>query len=195
MGEFWGGYRLQFKILGTNEFDKLNLKGRRQNAIPSGGRRSFSVDLSVHEFCGDTMIKQIENYDVQVYTERMLVCEKIRALCQQLPEYRAIVKSSHSRARARDYFDIHHIVTQCDIDFKDEEFWNTLVHVFEAKQVPLELLGKVDANRNFHRDDYDSVKNTVSEDLDDVEFDFFADFLRDKLAQLESRWKENPPSR
>ena len=128
LGGFWGGYKLAFKVLDAATFKLLDLEEtRRRQAIvvAPGVRRTFTVDLSKHECCGEKVLRRVGNHNVYVYSERMLVCEKIRAICQQMPEYREIVKSQSAKPRARDFFDIHHRITNNDVDESTAELGYT----------------------------------------------------------------------
>ena len=197
LGGFWGGYKLAFKVLDAATFKLLDLEEtRRRQAIvvAPGVRRTFTVDLSKHECCGEKVLRRVGNHNVYVYSERMLVCEKIRAICQQMPEYREIVKSQSAKPRARDFFDIHHMITNYDVDVSTDEFWYTLIGMFRAKKVPLSLLGRISKHREFHRDDFGSVRDTVAVSIKLREFDFYVNFLVERLALLEARWEVEPPS-
>ncbi len=196
LGDFWGGYQLAFKVLDQDTYDQLSDDDhRRRQAIAFGpsGRRRFTVDLSKHEYCDDKTLAEIDGYGVYVYSDRLFVCEKIRAICQQMPEYRKIVGSPSASPRARDFFDIHHVVTTLGVDMTSVEFWNVLEAVFAAKKVPTSLLGKISESREFHRDDFASVQSTVSSNLAILPFDEYVDFVVGQLSPLQARWIEHPP--
>ncbi|MCH8852275.1 MAG: nucleotidyl transferase AbiEii/AbiGii toxin family protein [Planctomycetes bacterium] len=195
LGDFWGGYKLRFKVIGSDSADELTLESQRRQAFSLGeaDRKEFTVDLSKHEFCGDKRLKVIDGFNVYVYSDRMIICEKIRAICQQMAEYRDIVKSSSARPRAKDFFDIHHISSSIEIDFTSDEFWDTLQQIFTIKRVPIELLGKIDDHREFHRDDFQSVKDTVLASVRLKDFDFYVNYLLDRLAPLQPRWEVDLP--
>jgi hypothetical protein len=198
IGDFWGGYTLDFKVMPMKDFDQLESKPekRRRQAIEigRGGRRTFTVDLSKHEYCGGKVAHDLEGYRVFVYSGLMMACEKVRAICQQMDAYRAIVKSSSRRPRARDFFDIHYLVTKRGVDLTTEEAWVTTEHVFAAKRVPLRLIGQISEQRDFHRDDFAAVVATVDTSIKLQSFDFYVDFLVDQLRPLQARWKVNAPS-
>ena len=87
----WGGYRIKFKII---ERDKHRLfdgdpEAVRRNATVIGPlqQRVFTVDISKWEFCEGKAETQLEEFTIYVYTPPMLAIEKIRAICQQMPEY------------------------------------------------------------------------------------------------------------
>jgi len=108
---FWGGYRLQFKVIGIEVFEthKGNLRRQRTAAEAAGPRNStrFRVEFSRHEYCASKEERELDGYKVYVYTPVMIVCEKIRAICQQMLEYRQVVRKQYGAARARDFFDIY----------------------------------------------------------------------------------------
>lgn len=196
LGDFWGGYELRFKAIGSELVNNLSEEQQRKQAFSLGkaDRKEFSVDLSKHEYCGDKKMVEVDGYNVYVYSERMIVCEKIRAICQQMPQYREVVRSSSARPRARDFFDIYHIATSLRMDFDTDAFWNTLVDVFAIKHVPIDLIGCIDEHRNYHRDDFESVKATVRRSIKLKKYDFYVDYLVNKLSPLEPRWVVDVPS-
>ena len=51
----------------------------------------------------------------------MLAIEKLRALCQQVNDYKHIVIKMTSKSRARDFYDIHNLATSFGIDFTTKE--------------------------------------------------------------------------
>jgi hypothetical protein len=60
------------------------------------------------------------------------VIEKLRAICQQMPEYTH--RTRHS-GRARDFYDIYCVVTELGIDLGSEENLELARRIFAAKQV------------------------------------------------------------
>ncbi len=97
---------------------------------------------------------------------KMLVLEKIRAICQQVPEYRELVSSHNPAPRARDFFDIFIITQKFPINFNDERILDMLRTIFEVKKVPLIYLSSISEQREFHRGDFFSLKDTVKTDVD-----------------------------
>lgn len=198
VGEFWGGYALEFKLIPIEDFDKLAHKPERRRVqaleLGSDGRRAFTVDISKHEHCAGKIAREIEGFRVFVYSGLMIACEKVRAICQQMGSYRRIVKSSSQRPRARDFFDIHYLVTKGGVDLMSDEAWETLKNVFAAKRVPLRLLGEISAQREFHRENFAAVVATVDATIKLENFDFYVEFLVDQLRPLQARWEMNPPA-
>ncbi len=198
IGDFWGGYTLDFKVMPIKDFNRLESKPEKRRLqaleIGLGGRRTFTVELSKHEYCDGKIPHDLEGFRVFVYSELMIASEKVRAICQQMEAYRSIVKSSSRRPRARDFFDIHYLVTKGGVDLTTEEAWVAIERVFAAKRVPLRLIGEISEQRDFHRDDFAAVAATVDSSIKLQSFDFYVDFLVDQLRPLQPRWEVNPPS-
>ena len=109
------------------------------------------------------------------------------AICQQMDEYREIVKK-HRALRARDFVDIYEAANYYRIDFTSHDFHNILKKTFAAKRVPLGLLGNLNSVRNVHREDFESVRATVKPDFPLREYDFYFDFVLERCHRLESLW-------
>ncbi|MEX1094893.1 MAG: nucleotidyl transferase AbiEii/AbiGii toxin family protein, partial [Planctomycetales bacterium] len=58
----------------------------------------------------------VEGYRVYVYSPDMLVAEKIRAICQQMPVYVHAV-GLNARARPRDFVDLHALIGKFSTSF------------------------------------------------------------------------------
>ncbi len=187
-GEKWGGYRVQFKIIERVKYEKLagSLEAVRREATVIGPshKRNFTIDLSKWEFCKGKVYADLQDYTIYVYTPVMLVLEKIRAICQQMAEYELRTEKS---ARARDFYDIYVLVDEAKIDLTAAEALELTTQIFTAKNVPLNLIGKISDYREFHRPDWPSVQDTASGDLQS--FDFYFDFVIQLTKTLESLWK------
>jgi len=189
---FWGGYNLEFRLVRRERYDELHgdLTAIRREALKPRprGKARFEVDISRHEYCEGKQPVEIDFFTVFVYTPLMVVCEKIRAICQQMPRYAATVKK-HQAPRARDFFDIHQTVQQFRIDILNDESVELLKKMFQAKRVPAALLASVRETREFHRQDWDAVRDTVDPGIKLREFDYYFAFvagLCDELAIIVS---------
>lgn len=80
-----------------------------------------------------------------------------------------------STARARDFVDICAVVEGFGLDMLASENIRLLRKIFEAKRVPIELIGAVSEYREFHRSDFESVKATVKSGVVLRDFDFYCD--------------------
>jgi len=185
----WGGYRAQFKIIERSKYEALgaDLEAVRRNAAVIGPlqKRTFVVDLSKWEFCEPKTFAQLQDYTIYVYTPAMLALEKIRAICQQMPEYQLRVEKI---PRARDFYDIHVLMSEGKVDLTGPEALELTRNIFAAKHVPLELIGKLPEQREFHRPDWPSVQDTAGTDLQP--FDFYFDFVLTATKNLKSLWEE-----
>ncbi len=192
---FWGGYALQFKLISRARHDELGgkLEAIRREAIPPrpGGRARFEVDISRHEYCEGKQTVEIDQFTVYVYTPTMLVCEKIRAICQQAPTYARFVKK-HQAPRTRDFFDIHEVVTRFDLNLLVEENHELLRNMFRAKRVPLELLFKLNEQREFHLQGWDALRDTVAPTVRLRDFDFYFDYVLSLCQELAQAMRLRP---
>ena len=113
----------------------------------------------------------------------MIAIEKLRALCQQMPEYKQF---RHKRPRARDFYDIYCILTEGTINLGRDANLELARNIFAAKDVPLFLISNLAQYREFHRQDWPGVEDSVSGDLQ--EFDFYFDFVVGQIGRLQSLW-------
>jgi len=187
--EFWGGYVIEFKVIPIDLHAKYsdNIKSLQQNSIIIGprNRRIFRIEISKYEYCTGKVAKEIDGYTVYVYTTEMIILEKIRSICQQQPEYRDIVKSHPPVARARDFFDIYTIMQTFPIDLNSERTKELLKAFFSSKKVPVSLIHKVASQREFHRADYPSLRDTVKSGVDLKDFDYYFDYVVDMLNSID----------
>ncbi len=184
---WWGGYEISFKLIERKKHqalkhhpDKLRIDAL---VIGAGERRSFKIDLSKCEYTAGKTEREIDDFRIYVYTPTMIAVEKLRAICQQMPEY---THTGNKRARARDFYDIHSVLTVCAIDLATEENIALMQHIFDAKHVPLILLGNIEREREFHRPDWPAVVAATSGEIRD--FDFYVDFVVAETDRLKSLW-------
>lgn len=185
---WWGGYIVTFKLIEQARAEALaaSLQKMRIQAQPIDQRqgRTFRIEISKYEYCEGKVRVEIEGTTVYVYTEEMCVIEKLRAICQQMPEY----GRTHPTARARDFYDVYTTVARRAIDLSLPENLNLFRHIFEAKHVPLSLLPHIGETREFHRQDWEAVRDTVEGEV--LEFDFYFDFVVDEVSRLQTLWVE-----
>lgn len=195
MKEFWGGYKVDFKVIGNEAVEELSgdQDGIRRRAVivRSDGGTKFPIEISKYEYCDEKEERVLDGCSVYVYTPTMLVCEKLRAICQQMPEYAQLVKRT-GRPRGRDFLDIHTVTEYFRLDFGHAAFQETLRKVFLAKRVPLRLLGSLGTSgvREFHRPDFVSVVDTLKPNFDVQSYDYYHDYVAAKCRMLEPLWNE-----
>ena len=192
--KFWGGYQVEFKVIPKDTFEQNSedVEFLRRNATVVGPRQSkiFKVDISKFEYCKGKKEEDLEGYTVYVYSPVMLVIEKIRAICQQMPEYKEIIKTMTVSPRPRDFFDIYILMKRFSIDLNESDNLDMLQKMFEVKRVPLALLNNIEKFRDFHREGFDSLKDTVNPDIELKDFDFYFDYVVSEVGKLKS-YKSN----
>lgn len=198
----WGGYQAQFKAVSRSvleralevearrlrkkeaaghvvERSKLDEKARREDVARRNAGPVIKVDISHHEFTqGKQPAKLDDDLIVYVYTLPMIVAEKLRAICQQMPEYRQ--RASATR-RPRDFYDIHACATLRNVHLR--EHVPLIRSMFAAKDVPLELLENFESQRAYHALDWQKVRDAVVAVEELQPFDFYFDFV---LAEVQA---------
>lgn len=193
---FWGGYQCEFKLIGNEEFQSLDgdIEQMRKSAHTLdgvSGSSQFKVDFSRHEFCAAKDEFEINGYTIFGYSPRMFVAEKIRAICQQMPEYGEVVhRNRPSALRARDFVDIHVISEHYGLTFDDRSFHEIVEKTFEIKKVPVEWIARIKNTYDHHEPDFASVRATVSTGFDLQDFDFYFNWLCKQCESLESLWRK-----
>lgn len=185
----WGGYMASFKVSKKQKYDELqgDLDALRRSSLVVGPaqQRVFTIDLSKYEYVAGKVQLELDDYAIYVYSPRMIAIEKLRAICQQMPDYPL---KRYPTARARDFYDIHLIAVTSGMDFRSPGNLELTRQIFAAKAVPLEFLGRIKDQREFHRPDWDSVKASSSEEVED--FDFYFDFVAKRVESMKTLWEE-----
>ena len=180
---FWGGYKIEFKVIEKRRFDASggDIDDIRKRAIVVGRnqKRTFLIEISKHESCRTKEEVLFENYTIYVYTPEMIALEKLRAICQQMPEYKEIVQTATSSPRAKDFFDIYIVVEGKGLDLTTPENLSLLKNIFEAKRVPVGFLGEIQNYEAFHEQDFIRVVNTTHPDTKLKEFEFYFSYVTD----------------
>jgi predicted nucleotidyltransferase component of viral defense system len=181
----WGGYQVDFKIADRATYEKHgnDIEALRRNASLVGPeqKRTFKIDISKYEFVEPKEETEIDNYTVYVYTLPMMAVEKLRAICQQMTEYEM---RRNAKPRARDFYDIHSIVTLGEINLTNAENVELVRNIFAAKSVPLSLIGNIKNTRDYHIIDWPAVEQSVAGELND--FDFYFGFVVELAEKLQA---------
>ncbi len=172
--DWWGGWLCEFKLLSFRHRGKTLRTMRRNALIPDGANSSkVTLEISKHEYCGTKRTKIINGIKIFGYSRELLVLEKIRAICQQHPDY----AYRSSKNRARDFYDIYELTADTDDGFISR-CSSQIEKVFRAKEVPLKILAslwEVDFIDE-QRPGFDAVKDTVIGEIHD--FDVYVEHLR-----------------
>lgn len=112
----------------------------------------------------------------------MIAIKKLRSICQQMTEYD---RRHEPTPRARDFCDIHAIVTEGGVRLDAAENIEVLHAVFAAKSVPRHLLARVADYRDLHEENWHAVGATIPPDRD-RRFETYFDFVLRQIRRLES---------
>jgi len=191
---FWGGYQIEFKIIEIDKYEKIgsDITELRKYAkvVGVGQRKKLIIDISKHEFCDGKQSKEIEGITIYFYTPEMIAIEKLRAICQQMPEYLTTVDASIGAARARDFVDICILVDRFGIKLDTEDNQEVMTQIFRAKRVPLNLIMRIKDYREFHRPDFQAVRDTVVANFDLKDFDYYFNYVVRLCDDLKPFWEE-----
>ncbi len=190
--DFWGGYYIEFKLITVDEFSRLNgnLEKIRRGAIAIRPNQSSKVEIEIskYEYVGDKIRMEVDGHTVYIYSPQMIVFEKLRAICQQLPSYAKIIPPHSPRPRARDFYDMHLICEQHEIEVNSEASKELVRLIFEAKKVPLSFIKDLASNAQIHRQDWQNVLDTLpaSEKAEVKDFEYYLLFVVEKFNPLTS---------
>lgn len=173
MNDYWGGYEVQFKILNGEQADLIqqNVESARRHAEVLGedNAKIFTIDISKYEHCQEKDSVEIDGYTVYVYTPKMLVVEKLRAICQQLPDYQH--NNNRPNPRAKDFYDIAMLISHYGMTLTNADM-DLIRCVFEKKRVELSLLQRISQNKDFFLKGLESLRATLTpESLAGFDFD------------------------
>lgn len=187
----WGGYHIKFGIIQKEKYESLienhveNIGAHAETTWEN--KKNIEIDLSKEEYTDPREEKELDGYTIYIYTPIMLVYEKIRASCQQLPQYTI----GSSKERARDLSDIYGIIIQTDNLYEqilDPQNIYILKKMFILKGVDFKLLTKLSSYKEELAKDYISnVLPQIRSDKNKQDFDFifsFAETLFKKVYEL-----------
>ena len=183
----WGGYHISFKFLPEEIYENTIARTREQTQIQAlstefykfiGTKEGVKIELSKKEFVSKFESIEVDDVEIKLYSAEMIIFEKLRAICQQMPEYKERNKKAK---RARDFFDIVTVNSKINLEKTEEkekkELGVLLQNIFKIKNVPLNLLYNIDKYREFHRDNFKSVEDSLytHERTRLKEYDFYVD--------------------
>lgn len=185
---FWGGYNSDFKLISIEQFYKLkdDKNALSRSAINVGSGPKVLMDFSRFEFVDSKQATELDGYRIYVYSPEMIACEKLRALCQQLPEYSPVVKRGPRKpaSRPRDFFDIYVLVSKLALNLTSPASLAICREMFAIKHVELDWLLLIPRDREFHRLEFAGLRDTVGADVVLQPFDFYVDFVAELAAKM-----------
>jgi hypothetical protein len=188
--DIWGGYQFSFKLATPESVAKASgdMDRLRRLALPiqSTGSTRVEIDISKFEYVGKKQELAVDGFRIYIYSPEMIVFEKLRAICQQHPDYGQIIPGHAPRPRARDFYDIPTLVDQFRIDPSTPENKELIKVIFEAKRVPLEYIWQIRDHLDIHRADWPNLVETlpVSDRAYVRDFDSYARWVTDLFEQL-----------
>lgn len=197
LAAFWGGYLVEFKLISKERAAEVrkDIEQMRREAILLGEGSKFTIDISRHEYVEHKEVHELDGYTIYVYSPAMIVCEKLRAICQQMPNYGQIIhRTSLGNQRARDFIDIEALIKKFGIDLSTEQSRQIIEQMFTAKRVPLSFLSQIPATRDFHALGVDEVRAAMKPGVRVESFDYYFDFVVDEVQKLEPLWHEQAPT-
>ena len=193
LASFWGGYLVEFKLISNRRANEVgrDIAQMRREAIRLGEGPKFTIDISRYEYVEYKEAHELDGYTIYVYSPAMIVCEKLRAICQQMPEYGQVIQRlSLGNQRARDFIDIEALVRKFGIDLSAEESQQMVVQMFAAKRVPLSYLANIPETRDFHALGYEEVRAAMKPGVRIEPFNHYFDFVVSEVKKLEALWNE-----
>lgn len=183
--DWWGGYKIEFKLLEQQHGHLVDTNPQKASTMAAvtgpQNTKTFSIDISKREYCEKVEVK-VDGYLVYVYTPKLLVFEKLRALCQQMEGYK--LRSSEKSPRTADFYDIYILSQTQNLDFSHMDR-TTLEKVFAAKEVPLALLKKIPDYRGFYEEGIEGLKSSLARDrLESFDFGVCFDFVLSVIAKI-----------
>jgi len=177
------GYEFTFKVIERERVKDYEGREHRKRAesvaVGPNQERIMKVEFSPYEFITGAKKFEVEGYIIQAYSLALIAVEKLRAICQQFPDYEGRKTKS---SRSRDFFDIYHLVAGRHVNFEDSETLALVTPVFNAKSVSLNYLTRLDEVRELHSETFEVLKATVPADIKVESFDFYFDFVK-KIAE------------
>jgi hypothetical protein len=190
---FWGGYKVDFKIIDAGTYEKLagdesRLRMAAKTVVDEHGKK-FPIEISKYEYVDEKVAEIVDDLTVYAYSPRMLVAEKLRAICQQMPEDASYLRK-HASPRGRDFLDIHTVAEHFRVEFGNPGFHRTAQNVFHAKRVDLRLLSMIAAEttKEYHRPDFVSIAPTIRPGFELQPYDFYYNYVVEKCKLLEPLW-------
>jgi predicted nucleotidyltransferase component of viral defense system len=180
----WKGYQLEFKVVDYDKYDPDDIDKSRRLAhkIHENESTKFSVDISSYEYVKSAVMTEVEGTIFKVYTPEMITLEKLRALCQSMPEYKEIVSTARQKGRARDFYDIWNLDNNFKIDYSSDVNKKMLEEIFAAKRVPIKFLSLLERYRDIQREDWSNVEDTLT--ADNKGYDFYFEYVQNIVKEL-----------
>lgn len=183
--KIWKGYNIEFKVAHEEKWFEDDIDKTRREAIKILGQSTkFSIDISSFEYIASAKKHDLDGTVLLVYTPEMIVIEKLRALCQSIPEYQEIINTARIKGRARDFYDIWNICNQFSIDINSTQNQELIQEIFKAKRVPVSFLNLLEEYKDLQRENWKSVEDTLGSE--NKGFDFYFDYVMKLVGEIKN---------
>lgn len=183
--KIWKGYNIEFKVAHEEKWFEDDIDKTRRNAIKILGQSTkFSIDISSFEYIASAKKHDLDGTVLLVYTPEMIVIEKLRALCQSIPEYQEIINTARIKGRARDFYEIWNICNQFSIDVNSSQNKELIQEIFKAKRVPVSFLNLLEEYKDLQRENWKSVEDTLGSE--NKGFDFYFDYVMKLVGEIKN---------
>lgn len=183
--KIWKGYNIEFKVAHEEKWFEDDIDKTRRNAIKILGQSTkFSIDISSFEYIASAKKHDLDGTVLLVYTPEMIVIEKLRALCQSIPEYQEIINTARIKGRARDFYDIWNICNQFSIDVNSSQNKELIQEIFKAKRVPVSFLNLLEEYKDLQRENWKSVEDTLGSE--NKGFHFYFDYVMKLVGEIKN---------
>ncbi len=183
--KIWKGYNIEFKVTHEKDWYSDDIEKSRREAIKIIEQSTkFSIDISSFEYIVSAKKHDLDGTVMLVYTPEMIVIEKLRALCQSLPEYQEIITTARTKGRARDFYDIWNICNEFPINITSDENMVLLDEIFKAKKVPVKFLKLIPKYKDLQKENWSSVEDTLSSS--NKGFDYYFDFTMNLIGKIKN---------
>jgi len=193
---YWGGYFIEFKIIKNEHYEKYKEDRQKMSTMAESmeeNKKKIEIDISLEEYTEPRISLELDEYTIYLYSPLMIVYEKIRALCQQLPDYKL---ASKEKTRARDLYDIYSAIVQPNSNLReeilDEKNLYILREMFATKEVPYDLMLKLKNYKVELAKDYNErviPQIPTGEEIPDFEFLF--EYNLEIIEQLYNKLKSS----
>lgn len=192
----WGGYLIEFKVIHSDDYGRIGENNieqlRRESLVVSEkSTKRVQIEISKYEFTKPSEEAELEDYIIKVYSPRMIIFEKLRAICQQMNEYTEAIRTS-STPRPRDFYDIYVIKGNLEpnLDLNSFENQALIKEFFKVKHVPLKLIGRIKDPevREFHESAYSSLLDTVKASDELKPFEFYYNYVVELVNEIKPLW-------
>jgi hypothetical protein len=187
--DWWGGYTVEFKMIDYEGYARLSSNPDRMriaaHPMAPSGSTVLRIDISKHEYTQGKIEAELDDFVIPVYTPQMIALEKLRAICQQVDE---TVLPTNKRSRARDFYDIHEILSRREFDLATAENLDLARAIFDARKVPYSMIPRIPESYDLHAGGWAEVRDSIVGHAE--EFDFYFEFVVEKAKRLQALWEE-----